>query len=225
MAEPVKRRGYDNSRREAGARQTRRSIAAAAHALFIAQGYPATTIPAIAETAGVSVPTVYAHFPAKRDLLKAVHDQAVVGDDEPVPVADRPEVAAIRAEPDPGQKLRLHAAHAVDILQRATAVDQMLRSAAAVDPEAAELWRGGSEGRQRGMEEFAAHLADGGHLRPGLSVRQAADRLAVLIDPELYRLTVEARGWTPAQHQEWLAELLIGSLLPDPSDPSGRPSA
>ena len=45
----------------------------------------------------MSVQTVYAHFATKRDLLKEVVDQAVAGDDEPVPIRDRPEVAAILA--------------------------------------------------------------------------------------------------------------------------------
>jgi AcrR family transcriptional regulator len=182
--------------------------------LFVRTSYPATTFPAIADAAGVSVQTVFAHFPTKRDLLKEVIDQAIVGDDKPVAVRNRPEVAAIRAEPDPERKLRVHAAQVVAISRRATSVDQMLRSAAAVDPEAAELWARGSKARQAGMEEFAAHLFEGGHLREGLSAHQAADRLAVLIDPELYRLTVGVRGWAPEQHEAWLAEILIASLLP-----------
>jgi len=35
----------------------------------------------------------------------------------------------------------------------------------------------------------------------------------VLIDPELYRLTVGVKEWSPEQHEEWLVELLIASLL------------
>jgi hypothetical protein len=64
------------------------------------------------------------------------------------------------------------------------------------------------------MEEFAAHLFRGGHLREGLSAHQAADRLTVMIDPEVYRPTVGVRGWSPEQHEEWLVEVLIASLLP-----------
>ena len=213
MSDPVKRRSYDNSRREAAARETQRAIVASARKMFIALGYPTTTFASVADDAGVSVQTVYAHFPTKRDLLKQVIDEAVAGDDEPVPLVDRSEVAAIMAEPDPEQKLRLHAAHAVAISQRATLIDQVLRSAAAVDPEAAELWNRGSHDRQIGMKRFATHLKEGGHLRDSLSVQKAADRLAVLIDPEIYRLTVGVRGWTPSQHEEWLAEVLIASLL------------
>jgi AcrR family transcriptional regulator len=214
MAGPVKRRTYDNSRREAGARETRRRIVAAGRELFVGHGYPATTFAAIADRAGMSVQTVYAHFPTKRDLLKEVIDQSVAGDDEPVSIPDRPEVAEILAEPDPRKKLRLHAAHSVAISQRVTPIDQMLRSAADLDPEAAELWKRGSQERQTGMYQLAHHLSDGGHLREDLSVRQAAERLAVLIDPELYRLTVGVRGWSPQQYEDWLAELLIASVLP-----------
>jgi AcrR family transcriptional regulator len=213
MSSPVKRRPYDNSRREAGARQTRQNIVAAARTLFVEIGYPAATFASIAERAAVSVQTVFAHFPAKRDLLKVVIDETIAGDDEPISISDRPEVAAIMAEPDPAQKLRLQAAQAVAISQRTLAVDQMLRSAAAVDSEAAELWRRGSDARQAGMEQFAAHLLKGGHLRADLSALEAAERLAVLIDPEVYRLTVGVKGWTPQQHEEWLADLLIASLL------------
>jgi hypothetical protein len=63
------------------------------------------------------------------------------------------------------------------------------------------------------MVEFATHLFEGGHLKEGLTVERAADCLAVLIDPDIYRLTVGLRGWTPEQHEEWLAELWIASLL------------
>ncbi|HEV8065835.1 MAG TPA: helix-turn-helix domain-containing protein, partial [Acidimicrobiales bacterium] len=92
MSGPVKRRPYDNSRREAAARQTRRSIVAAARQLFVTLGYPSTTFATIADSAGVSVQTVYAHFAAKRDLLKQVIDEAVAGDDEPLPIRNRAEV-------------------------------------------------------------------------------------------------------------------------------------
>lgn len=204
---------YNNSRREAGARATRRSIVNAARDLFVSSGYPVATFPAVADAAGVSVQTVHSHFPTKRDLLKEVIDQAVAGDDEPVAISERPEMASILNEPTAEGKLRLHAAHAVAISQRATSVDQMLRSAATVDAEAAELWRRGSLSRRMGMEQFASHLSEGGHLRDGLTVDEAADRLAVLIDPELYRLTVGVKQWTPQQHEDWLAELLIASLL------------
>lgn len=52
--------------------RSRQVIAAAALSLFESQGYEATTMDAIAETAGVSRPTVFNHFPRKEDILLVV---------------------------------------------------------------------------------------------------------------------------------------------------------
>jgi AcrR family transcriptional regulator len=212
MVRDVKGRSYDNSRREAGARETRRAIVQAAWGLFVDLRYSATTFAAIGERAGVSAQTVYAHFKTKHDLLKEVIDQAVAGDDAPVAIAERAAVAAILAEADPAQKLLLHAAMVTSIMRRAAPLDQVLRSAAAVDQEAAELLVRSSQQRRAGMGQFAAHLSETGHLREDLTVKEAAERLGVLTDPEIYRLTVLAGGWTPLQYQEWLVELVTASL-------------
>jgi AcrR family transcriptional regulator len=64
------KRSYSSAKREEQARETRRSILDAAHDLFIATGYAATTIQAIADRAGVAVQTVYAVFGNKRELLR-----------------------------------------------------------------------------------------------------------------------------------------------------------
>jgi AcrR family transcriptional regulator len=66
------------------------AVLRAARELFIARGYPATTIEEIAGRAGVSKPTVFAAVGSKQAILKQLRDIAVAGDDEPVPVAERP---------------------------------------------------------------------------------------------------------------------------------------
>jgi AcrR family transcriptional regulator len=53
---------------------TRRRLLAAAEQRFGAQGYEATAMNEIAETAGVGVGTLYHHFPDKRALLLALID-------------------------------------------------------------------------------------------------------------------------------------------------------
>jgi tetracycline repressor-like protein len=73
-------------RRQEAAAETRRRIRQAARQLFVANGYAATSIRAVAERAGVAEKTVYLAFPTKTDLLKEV---AIVGDDQPIPVAER----------------------------------------------------------------------------------------------------------------------------------------
>ncbi len=93
-------RSYDNTRRAAQARRTRREVLDAAHRLLLDQGYAGTTISAVARRAGVSVETIYKAFGTKGALVKEVYDVTLVGGDEPVPLRSRPEFQAMVAEPD-----------------------------------------------------------------------------------------------------------------------------
>src|SRR6516225_1692721 len=138
MAEPVKRR-YDNSRRQAQVRATRRTVIEAAQRLFTERGYPATTIDAIAEAADTPLPTVYRLFGSKRALLTAVLDTSLGGDDQPIAFADRPAVRAARAEPDPVKMLGAFARIARELMDRSSAIQHVLATAAQVDAEAADI--------------------------------------------------------------------------------------
>ena len=64
-------RRYRSERRAETAEQTRRRIVAATQQLHIEQGIYATSMPQIAERAGVSVGTVYHHFPSYEDACSA----------------------------------------------------------------------------------------------------------------------------------------------------------
>src|SRR5438105_11000929 len=55
--------------------QRRRQLLAAAQEVFVAQGYHAAAMDDIAETAGVSKPVLYQHFPGKLDLYLALLDR------------------------------------------------------------------------------------------------------------------------------------------------------
>ena len=93
-----KTRTYSSTLRADQARQTRRRIVDAAAELFAEYGYARTTIDAIATAAGVSRKTVFDSVGGKAQLMKLAYDFAIVGDDEPVPLADRPEIGML-AEP------------------------------------------------------------------------------------------------------------------------------
>src|ERR1700749_1960563 len=105
-------RRYVSPLRREGAARTRKAVLDAANDLFIAQGYTATTIDEIAARAGVSKPTVFAAAGSKQAILKQLRDMALAGDDEPVPVAQRPWYREALAEPDPRRALRLYARNA-----------------------------------------------------------------------------------------------------------------
>jgi len=70
-AAPAADRSYDNSHRVAQAAQTREAILDAL-VRVMARGVAELSMPAVAHEAGVSLRTVYRHFPTKRELLSAL---------------------------------------------------------------------------------------------------------------------------------------------------------
>lgn len=215
MAGPVKpRRRYDSTVRQEQARQSRWAVLEAARRLFLERGYAATTVAAIAHDSGVSVETVYKAFGNKPGLVKAVFDVSIVGDDEPVPLLQRELVQRIRAEPDPRRKLAIYGEHLSRTAPRSVPVQLLVRAAAATDPGAAEVWQQMQAERLRGMTVFAGELHEDGHLRPDLSVEEARDVLWAHNSAELYDLFVIQRGWAPDRYGRWVADALIGALLP-----------
>jgi AcrR family transcriptional regulator len=67
----LKRRTYQLRQRAESAEETRRRLVEATFALHGEQGIAATTMKQIAERAGVSVGTVYHHFPTLEDTVNA----------------------------------------------------------------------------------------------------------------------------------------------------------
>jgi AcrR family transcriptional regulator len=208
------RRRYDSSRRQAAADETRRRILRAARELFLERGYTATTMPAIAESAGVAVDTLYATIGPKPAIFRLLIETALSGRDEAIPALDRDYVREMQAEPDPRRKLDRYA-HAVRMIQgRLAPLVAHLREAARSEPQLAELWQEISSRRAANMRLFAAELAAAGGLRPGLSIEAAADIIWATNSPEFYLLLVHERGWPPDQFEAWLADSWKRLLLP-----------
>jgi TetR/AcrR family transcriptional regulator of autoinduction and epiphytic fitness len=200
-------------RRQERARETRRRIIAAAQELFERQGYASTTIQEIAKQADVAWQTVYAVFKTKIAILSAVFDVAVAGDDEPVPIMQRPFVEEIAAAGDAREKTRILARHLRGTGSRTAAVLGVIESAAGTDPEIAELWRKLKTQRMYGMTAAARAFAAAGVLKPGLDVERAADLLWWHSGHWAYRALVLDRGWSPADYEAWLAETLYTQLM------------
>jgi TetR/AcrR family transcriptional regulator, regulator of autoinduction and epiphytic fitness len=165
------------------------------------------------------VQTVYAAFGSKRQLLSALVDVTIAGDDEPVALPDREFVAAIRAAPTARAKLACYARHLAGVQARQADVVLALSGAATADPDAAEIWRKNLDDRRRGMLGFAADLAATGEIRPGLDQDHVADVLWLAMDVRNYDWLVRQRRWSPEQYQRWYADTVAGALLGDPSPP------
>jgi len=206
-------RNYVSEVRADQARRTRRRLVDAAVGLFVERGYAGTTIDAIAAAAGVSRKTVFDSVGGKAQLVKLAYDFAIVGDDEPVPLIDRQEIAALNAEPDPAARLAAYAAMVVRIDIRISPIWRVLESAAAHDAEAAALHATLVEQRWTSMHRPAQLFASRGELRPELDVEGAAGVLWLANDPSLFDKLVRQRGWSVERFQAWLTELTQVGLL------------
>ncbi len=206
-------RSYDSTGRRAQAQETRARIIEVALARFLRDGFAATTIPAVAAEAGVSVETIYKAFANKAGLLKAAVDVTVAGDHDEVAIRDRDPVRSILAEPDPHEKLRLWAANYVSIAVRTTPLHMLVRDAAASDPSVAEVFATTNTERHLGMSEFARHLGDGGWLRHDVTVDEAADVLWSVSSPTMFELLALQRGWQTERMRAWIADTLDHALL------------
>jgi AcrR family transcriptional regulator len=216
----VKGQKPGGQRGQARTRLARRAVVDAARTLFLERGYGATTIEAISALSDVPPATVYRLFSSKRGILKSLLDVSIVGDDEAVPLADRPHVRSLVADPDPKNQLAGFVGVTAQVNSRTAPVYRILVSAAASEPDAAALLDELTQQRQRGQRLVARTLARAHALAPELRERDAADIIHALMSPEIYRLLVVDRGWTPERYEAWLIGILIDQLLPPPADAS-----
>jgi len=184
-----------------------------ARALFVERGYQATTIDAISEHSDVPAATVYRLFSSKLGILQAVLDVSIAGDDQMLSLQERPQVAALYAEPDPEKLLAGFASITVAINARSSDVYRILSIASGSDPAAAVLLADYQRQRADGQGRIARSLARARALRPGLRERDAADLIHALMSPELYRLLVIERDWAPERYEQWLARILADQLI------------
>lgn len=162
----------------------------------------------VANRARVSPATVYATFGNKRTLLAALLDVSIAGDDAPIAVLDRGWVDDLRREPDLGRRVVLLAHNGRAILERRAPIDEVLRTAAAIDPEVRSLWEDAREHRRAGQGQLLRLVAGNHGLRDGLSWAAAGDTLYAIGSPETYRLLVIDRGWSAGRFERWYAETL-----------------
>jgi AcrR family transcriptional regulator len=198
---------------QARTRLARAAVIDAARGLFLERGYGATTIEAISALAEIPTATVYRLFSSKRGILKALLDVSIAGDDEEVAIADRVPVRSLLADADPSKVVAGFVGMVAQVNSRTGAIYRILVSAAASDPDAAALLDELTSQRQEGQGRIARSLARAGALRPKLRERDAADIIHALLSPELYRLLVVDRGWSPQRYETWLTETLLEQLL------------
>ena len=203
---PAKRR-YSSQLRERNALQTREQVMVAAAALFEESGWAGTTVVSIAKRAGVAVETVYSGFGSKKQVLRAVVDFAVVGDAEPLPLAER-EVFTTLAEGELDDRIVAGIEMLADIQARLAKLWRTVGEAAASDEEIAGWRRQWEEGRrldvQRSVELILRREIDDVDL----------DLLWGIFSHEVYGMLVLDRGLDRAQYVERM-RAAVAAIAPE----------
>ena len=210
MGAPVKTKF---PRREERARATRRAVLAAARELFVAEGYGATTIQAIADEADVAVQTVYAVFGNKRSILAELVDVSIAGDDAEIVVNAREWMRPVWEAATAAERLSAYAGAVRRIMAGAGDVFAVVAAAATIDPEVVELADTTEQRRRAGARSVIDSVRSVGKLRPGLTPQRAIDVLWLLNSPAVFAHLVRRAGWSFDQYQAWLADAMVNQLL------------
>lgn len=194
------RRAYHSPLRQEQAAQTRERIFAAAMAYLETEDIETLTLRQVAQLAGVSPPTVYAHFPTMDDLVAAFFHwlKEGLGLDRPLPaaLAELPSV--------PGRRFAGYERHARLLYNlmnrpswdRARLADRATRHG---------VW---FEGLRTAMPEV-----------PESALRLGAAAIFAFWSPTLWRWMKETYGFTPEDSERaarWAVTVLADALRRDP---------
>jgi AcrR family transcriptional regulator len=154
-------RTYELKRRADRQQETRRRIVAAAVELHTTLGPSRTTVQAIAEKAGVTRPTVYAHFPDARSLFEACsgHVRATIPPPDPTPW---------QSISNPSERLETALRELYGYYERLEPLLENVQRDAAVMPLVAEM----NAYRARYLQEIRDLLLRGWPTRGGARARQ-----------------------------------------------------
>lgn len=200
-------RRYVSAKREEQARQTRREIVATAHRLFVAGGYPATTIELIAQEAGVAIQTIYSSIGNKREVLWAVLETQVAGDDAPLSLFERFR-DDLGGTAHPRDRLGVAVRFGRQVMERSADVHRIMQSAAGLDPEIAATLAEAERRRYRDATQIVKLIVGEHGYAPGLDARTAADLWFAVTSYEVYELLTSTRRWSAARYETWITAAL-----------------
>ena len=200
-------RRYHAPLRQAAAERTRAAILSAAQALFEEQGWARTTVPALADAAGVSPKTVEAQFRTKANLLAEV--VTAIGRTQ----ADVESSKAFNDAPTAISALPHHAAYATPLSARSARIARAVEEAAPTDPTVADIAERMRRNLDYGAQWAARILMAKRGLAGDLTVAQAERVFRFAIDPATYRTLTGELGLDDDGVREWMLRYERGMLL------------
>lgn len=138
------------------------------------------------------------------------------GEEEAIPVLDRSWFREVTTEADPVRTLRLVAAQSRRVKTSSGALLEVIRTAAASDPEIATLWSDIESKLLRVQRAIVDQLAETKSLARGLTRREATDVMWTLNHPTVWHLLMRERRWSPTRYEAWLHGAFCLHLLRAP---------
>jgi AcrR family transcriptional regulator len=207
-------RSYRSSVRDEAARTTRARILITARDLILGAGYPAFSVVALADAAGVSPQTIYNAVGGKAQVLKACYDVTLAGDDEPVAMSDRPAFRALAACETADAYAAAYAHWIRAIYEQVGALlGAVLGPGHRSDTGAAEFAVAVEQERRVGTTHAMTAFGKRFGLADGEALERTIDVVWTLNSPEVFDRLVHRCGWTLEAYESWLAQQLRAALL------------
>lgn len=203
----IKKRIYRSESRSTQAAQTKARILTTAQQLFESEGFECVTIEKIAKKADVSIPTVYSLFQSKRGVLRALMDEALPTDQR-LALVEKSQQAT-----SPQERLQFSAKIARQMYDAEREQMDLFRGAAVLAPEFKELEKEREMRRYDRQEMTIQAMVKEKSLAKGLSSSKARDILWAFTGRDMYRMFVIEQGWSSDTYEQWLAQLLIKTLV------------
>jgi AcrR family transcriptional regulator len=210
MNEPVK------GLRAARVAETERRILRAARALFVRDGYHATTLTAVADHAKVGHRTVYVRFGTKAALLRHVVDVAVAGDTAERAVAERDWYQAALTGRTLTDRIEALVEGTTGLMERAADLFDVVLQAQATEPELAEAFQAGRADTRELLHRFVRSARTDGLLTETADPAWQEETVALAGQAETYLLLRRTTGWAPGQYRAWLHRTLVQVLTVPP---------
>lgn len=195
--------------RDRQAEHAKKLIIDAAMTLFLGNGYVATTMEDIAESAGVARRTIYNQFGSKAALLIAAINDRVVGAGERSQVSDQ---QAIRGMEDPHQMIEAFVRAHAGVAGRSLPLLKVTFEAAGVDGEVAKEYERNEEFRYKAQQVLIDALDDKGFLRTDVSLSYMKRGFWLLAGPQMLITAIQA-GWDIETYARWVKDTVTGLLI------------
>jgi AcrR family transcriptional regulator len=207
------KRSYDSRQRGEAAAANRTAVLEAARDLFSRLGVDKVTIAGIAAQAGVSASMVYAVFKSKEGILRELMQASLFGP------RFRQAQALLEGISDPVERVARTPSVARAIYEAESEELGGLRGVSAFSPALRQLEEEFEAIRYEMQRERLDALAAKGRMKPGLTMDDARRIMWMYTGREVYRMLVEAGGWSADKYETWLAATLVDALvdLPDRS--------